>query len=349
MAPNMSALIAARVVQGLGGGGLMVMSQALVGEVVPPRDRPRIQGYLALNFALSSIGGPLIGGFVVTHGDWRWLFYANLPLVALALWRLRRLPQHTSTQLDRTASFDAAGLVMFALATVATLLWINFGGHRFEWISAPSFVLLAVAALFWTLLVYRERAAAHPFLPIELLANADVRATCATVVCMGGALFALLYFLPLYLQLGHGVNASQSGALLVPLTIGIAAGSTLTGRWVARTQRAGVLPRYGLALAAASIGGIAIIEPSLSGTAALCTVAGIGLGTVMPNAQIVIQTLGGRAHLGHRATVSLARSVARGRHGDLSGLFSLVVRTSTAPSSAAAPSASQVLHASPLP
>ena len=161
LAPNMLALIGARVAQGLGGGGLMVMSQALVGEVVPPRDRPRIQGYLALNFAVSSVGGPLVGGFVVTHGDWRWLFYANLPLAAFALWRLRKLPRVIPVQHDRTASFDTAGLVLFALATIATLLWINLGGHRFEWISVPSLVLLAVRYALGRCDL-RERTTAHP-------------------------------------------------------------------------------------------------------------------------------------------------------------------------------------------
>ena len=133
----MPALIAARVLQGLGGGGLMVMAQALVGEAVPPRERPRIQGYLALNFVLSSVGGPLLGGLVVAHADWRWLFAGNLPLVAIALWRLRALDRGRSAataaaQAERR-TFDVAGLAWFALATGVSLVWLGFGGHRFAW------------------------------------------------------------------------------------------------------------------------------------------------------------------------------------------------------------------------
>lgn len=314
-APNMAALIAARTLQGLGGGGLMVMSQALVGEVVAPIERPRIQTYLASVFMVSSVGGPLLGGFVVVHADWRWLFIGNLPLIAVAITRLNRMPPArqfvaSDATAARSRALDWIGAALFAVATSATLAWVNLGGHRWPWASPVSAALIAFAIVVWFVLIRRERAAAAPFLPLELLRRAAIRATAATVVCMAGALFGLTYLLPLYLQLGRGVDASQSGALLLPLTVGILIGAIASGRWVARSQLAGRLPRFGLALAAVALALMALFEPDLHGTALLCAVAGMGLGTVMPNAQIVLQLVAGRANLGiAAATVSLSRAV----------------------------------------
>ena len=353
-APNMPLLIAARVLQGLGGGGLMVMSQALIGEVVPPRERPRIQGYLSTNFVLASVGGPLLGGYVVSHADWRWLFVGNLPLVALALWRLRMLEggQATSGGVPRhDAAFDVAGLSWFALATGVSLLWTGFGGHRFAWLSWTSAGLLIGSALLWTLLARTERAARAPFLPLELLRLRAVRASAASVICMAGALFALVFFLPLYLQLGHGVDASRSGVLLLPLMLGIVSGSTLTGQWMSRAQVAGRLPRYGLALATLSIGVLALVEPGLLGTALLCGLAGAGLGTVMPNAQVVVQMSGGQTRLGAAAaTVTLARAIGAASGTVLfSALFFALLYgvspTATSTGAAVLPSAALVRHA----
>src|SRR5499427_587708 len=129
LAQSLPQLVAARVLQGLGGGGLMTLSQALIGELVPPRERARFQGYFALVFTCASIGGPVIGGFVVSHTSWRWLFFANLPLAAFAAWRLSRLPQG-----DRHAPAvpgrDVPGHVLFAVGAVSTLFWLTSVGHR---------------------------------------------------------------------------------------------------------------------------------------------------------------------------------------------------------------------------
>lgn len=353
-APNMSALIAARALQGLGGGGLMVMSQALVGEVVAPAERPRIQTYLASVFMVSSVGGPLVGGLVVAHADWRWLFIGNLPLIALAAVRLKRMPPARHLAADNGAArsrsaFNWTSVALFAGATCATLAWVNLGGHRWPWLSPVSVSLLSAAGVLWFVLLRRERAASFPLLPLELMRNPAIRVTAATVVCMAGALFGLTYLLPLYLQLGRGADASQSGALLLPLTVGILTGSIATGRWLARSQLAGRLPRFGLALAALALAALALIEPERSGTALLCGIAGVGLGTVMPNAQIVIQLLGGRANLGiAAATVSLSRAVGAtvGTAVFSALFFALLYRNLPIANALDAPPMDAVLHAS---
>jgi EmrB/QacA subfamily drug resistance transporter len=307
LAPGMLALVAGRVLQGLGGGGLIVLSQALVGELVPPRQRGRFQGYFATNFSLASIGGPIIGGLVVHHGSWRWLFYANLPLCLLAAWRLRRLPQQHSLA-PRPIS-DLGGALLFAVAATLGLLWVSFAGHRFAWVSPTSALLLGTTlALGWALL-RRERTHAEPFLPVELLRNPSIRGMALTVVCFGAAMFSLVFFLPIFLQLGRGHDARAAGLLLLPVTLGIVAGSTLTGRLISRFGHPTRLPAAGLALAGCSLLALALLplQPALLG--GLGFACGVGLGSVMPTAQIVVQWLAGREALGAATSiVSLSRA-----------------------------------------
>ncbi len=357
LATRMDGLVAMRILQGLGGGGLMVLSQAIVGEVVAPPDRPRIQGYLAVNFVLASIAGPLVGGVVVTHLSWRWLFGANVPLALLALWQLQRMtrlqPPPPPPDTPGQSRLDIAGLLLFSAACTASLAWTSFGGHRFAWWSTASLVLVLVSAALWLGVVIAERHAQQPFLPVELFHMREVRATAGTVVAMAGGLFALVFLLPLYLQLGHGVHASQAAVLLMPLMIGIVSGSTLTARWLARRQVAGVLPKYGLGLAALAMAAQAVLEPGLRGTALLCGLAGCGLGTVMPNAQILVQILAGPARLAiAAAAISLARAVGAAIGTALfSALFFALLYgvgvTSVTNGDVDMPTSAHVLHAGP--
>ncbi len=143
-APGMWWLIAARLLQGLGGGGLMVMSQALIGEVVPPRQRPRFQAWFGMVFVLASVTGPVVGGLVVNHWSWRWLFVANLPLVLLAVWRVRRLPAGARHG-EAGQSHDLPGMLLFAAAAGLALLWLTLAGHRFAWVSPVSSAMFAAA------------------------------------------------------------------------------------------------------------------------------------------------------------------------------------------------------------
>src|SRR5439155_18408383 len=140
VAQSLPQLVAARVLQGLGGGGLMVLSQALIGELVPPRERARFQGYFATVFTAASIGGPVLGGIVVSHVSCRWLFIANLPLAAFAAWRLRQLPRGTGHRTDDTRA-DIPGHILFAIGAVSALFWFTSVGHRFGWHSGESFAM----------------------------------------------------------------------------------------------------------------------------------------------------------------------------------------------------------------
>ena len=307
LAPNLGLLVAARVVQGVGGGGLVVLSQALVGELVPPRERARFQGYFATNYSLASIGGPIIGGLVVHHWSWRWLFLANVPLCLIAAWRVRKLPQMHNFDVRPFA--DALGAVLFSAAAGVTLAWLSFAGHRFDWLSAPSLTMVLAASVLWWALFDREARHTDPFLPVELLRDASISRMALAVICFGASMFALVFFLPIFLQLGHGTSPSESGLLLLPVTVGIVVGSTVTGRIIARFGQPVPMPVAGLFIASAALTLLALLPLQGFALVAVGFACGTGLGTVMPTAQIVVQWLAGRQRLGAAAAVvTLSRS-----------------------------------------
>jgi EmrB/QacA subfamily drug resistance transporter len=308
LAPTMHGLIASRVLQGLGGGGLMVLSQSLIGELVPPAERPKYQGYFAAVFTVSSVGGPVIGGFVVNHGDWRWLFLVNLPLGLLAAWRVTTLPRPQPSPM-RDAPYDPAGVLLFATFAASALLWLSLVGHRFALLSMASAALLALAIGSGVLLWWQQGRHPHPFLPLDVLRVPGVRWVCLSVIGFSGTMFALVFLLPIYLQAGQNTSATGAGLQLLPLTIGMVVGSTVSARISSHMQLTGVLPPWGLGAAAVALLGLALLPPSHLSISIASAVCGIGFGTVMPSAQIAVQILGGRERLGaSSALLSITRS-----------------------------------------
>ncbi|TFY99312.1 MFS transporter [Ramlibacter henchirensis] len=308
LSASMFGLIAARVLQGAGGGGLMVLSQALIGELVAPSERPRYQGYFAAVFTVSSVGGPVIGGFVVNHGDWRWLFWANLPLALLAAWRVASLPRPEPSAM-RDAPYDPAGVVLFAACAVSALLWLSLVGHRFPLFSPTSAALAGTALLAGGLLAFQQRRHPSPFLPLDVLRIRGVGWVCLSIVGFAGTMFALVFLLPIYLQVAQNASAAGAGIQLLPLTIGMVVGSTLNARFSARTQRSGVLPPWGLGTASFALLTLAVWPPSTLSIGIAAAMCGVGFGTVMPSAQIATQMLAGRERLGAAAALlSLTRS-----------------------------------------
>lgn len=308
LASTMYGLIGARVLQGLGGGGLMVLSQSLIGELVAPSERPRYQGYFAAVFTVSSVGGPVVGGFVVNHGDWRWLFLANLPLAALAAWRVVSLPRPGRSAM-RDAPYDPAGVVLFALCAVCVMLWLSLAGHRFPLFSPTSAALAGSAVLAGVLLAAQQRRHPFPFLPLDVLRIRGVGWVCLSIIGFSGTMFALIFLLPIYLQVAQNASAAGAGLQLLPLTLGMVVGSTVNARFSAKTRRSGVLPPWGLGMASLALGALALLPPTPLSIGIASAACGIGFGTVMPSAQIATQMLAGRERLGAAAALmSLTRS-----------------------------------------
>lgn len=335
LATSFGALVAARVLQGLGGGGLMSLSQALIGEVLPPRQRARFQGWFAIVFISASLLGPLIGAVVVAHTSWRWLFLANLPFAAFALWRLSSLPAGPAAR-PWQGRYDAAGTLLFALAVVGTLLLLSEAGRG--WAGTTSLAVAAALALAWVLLLGVERRVvrrgATPFLPMDLLAVPAIRSAAGTVAGFAAVMFASIFYLPVYLHLALGGSLSQSALLLLPLTGGMVAGAGLTGRLIVHTGRTREFPIAGLAIAAAALALMSALPPQRDTLVALSALAGIGLGAVMSVMQIITQIVAGPARLGAAAaTVSLARSL--GASAGAAGFGVLVFGGHVAPDLAA--------------
>ena len=311
LAPTLLILIVARAVQGLGGGGLMTLAQALIGEHVSPRERGRFSGYFATVFALASTSGPVLGAYLTEHLSWRAVFAVNLPLGLIAAVLACRIPQVATLRQGRFHP-DVPGALLFALSALALLFALSSGGNRFDWRSWPIAALGGGALIGFALLVIWERRAADPVFPIRFFGVPAIVRSNAVVVCFASALFSTILYLPLYLQLGRGLGIGQSGLLLLPITLAMVISSTIAGRLVTRTGEVKLFPQLGLAiatvayllLAATVTVGSTIIVLSLT------TLAGVGLGMVMPPTQVAVQYAAGRESLGAAtATISVSRAV----------------------------------------
>ncbi|MCE7027595.1 MFS transporter [Jiella avicenniae] len=303
-------LTAARILQGAGGGGLMTLSQALVGEAIPPRDRARYQGYLATVAVSSSAFGPVAGGFLTEHFGWQSVFLVNIPIGIGAVFMTMRLPDRRGT--GEAFRFDTPGLVFFAAFIASTLIMLE----EAQQLASGAFLLpvalglLAITAVI--LLVRRERLAPSPLLSIPLMKHPAIWRCDGLAACHGAMLVSLITFLPLYYRMVHGASAAETGLLLLPMTIGIGVGSLATGRIVGRTGLTAIYPSFGLAIVVIGLLAAILFAPKLDATATAWSfgLIAICMGTVMGVVQLTVQLAAGRAQLGAgAATVQFSRSL----------------------------------------
>jgi EmrB/QacA subfamily drug resistance transporter len=310
LATSIEMLILARVLQGLGGGGLMTLTQSLIGETVPPRERARYQGYLAAVMVTSSVFGPVVGGYLAHNFGWRSIFLINLPLGALAALLTLRLPDRPTRSRDWI--FDGLGVVLFVLFIVPTLVAL-YQAQQVSLDRVPVLVaLVAVGVVALVMLFKREQRAAFPLFPLALLRQPTIWRSDALAACHGAALVSLVTFLPLYLHVAQGTSPAESGLLLLPLMFGIGTGSMVTGRTVSRTGYTTIFPSIGLIVATVLLICLGLLVPSLShaqlGILLFCT--GLSMGTVMGVVQVTVQSAAGVASLGSAAaSVQLSRAL----------------------------------------
>ncbi len=303
-------LAAARVLQGAGGGGLMTLSQALVGETIPPRDRARYQGYLAAVAVTSSAFGPVAGGFLTEHFGWQSVFLVNLPVGALAALLALRLPRRAGT--GEEFHFDMLGLVLFAAFIASSLVMLENAqpAMRGDWLLPACLLLVALATVF--LLVRHERRARSPLFSIPLMKHPAIWRCDALAACHGAMLVSLITFLPLYYRIVHGTSAAETGLLMLPLTVGIGIGSLTTGRIVGRTGRTAIFPSIGVTVVGIGLLCVALLSPRLSANQLSWTfgLVSIFMGTVMGVVQLTVQLAAGSRQLGAgAATVQFSRSL----------------------------------------
>lgn len=290
LAPNMTWLIAGRAVQGLGGGGLMIGAQAIIADVVPARERGRYMGVMGGVFALSSVAGPLLGGWFTEGIGWRWAFWMNVPLGILALTSAMvflRLPKPSGTR----PRMDVAGMVLLASASTGLVLATTWGGSTYAWGSSVIIGLIMATVLALAAFVSVERRAAEPIMPPHLFRDRNFNLTTIAGLITGVAMFGAMAYLPTYLQMVTGANATEAGFLMIPMMIGLLVSSVVSGQLVSRTGRYKWLPITGTLLVAVALVLLSTMTPSLP-VWVLCgylSVMGVGLGMSMQILILIVQ------------------------------------------------------------
>ncbi len=286
---NMTELIAFRALQGLGGGGLMVTTIAVVGDIIPPRERGRYQGLFGAVFGVSTVVGPLLGGFFVDNLSWRWIFYINLPLGAAAFLVIGTVFHARSAQ--GRPSIDYLGAAVLAGALTSIVLFTSLGGTTYDWGSPEIVAMIVLGLVLLVLFPFVEARAAEPILPLELFRNPTFALTSAIGFIVGLALFGSITYLPLYLQIVKGNSATQSGLLLTPLMAGLLVTSILSGNAITRTGRYKPFPIAGTAIMTVAVFLLSRLEvgtPTVA-AAACMVLLGLGLGMVMQVLVLAVQ------------------------------------------------------------
>ena len=305
VAQGMTQLILFRAIQGLGAGGLITLAQTTVGDLVPPRERGRYQGLFASVFAGCSVAGPLLGGVITALLSWRWIFYVNLPIGAVALVLIAvGLRRHGHAKAHR---IDYGGALLLIAATCCALLVLSWGGSVYPWSSTPILILGAVAVVLCAALALVEARAAEPVLPLHLFANRVFVVGVAVISLSAMALFAAVVFLPLFFQLVLGASPAGAGLMISPMMGGVICASFLGGRQVSKTGRYKQFPVAGLAAATSAylaMGWVAGHGTAIALIEAVLVVMGLGIGFVMPNLTTAIQNAVKRRDLGAATSAS---------------------------------------------
>jgi EmrB/QacA subfamily drug resistance transporter len=330
LSPNIVFLTAARVLQGFGGGGLMTLSQALIGEAIPPRERGRYQGYLAGVAVSSSTFGPVAGGYLTQAFGWQSIFLVNVPLGLIAGLLVLRLEPHQGDR--RRTTFDYPGLLLFIMFVGPVILALE-QVQRMQASTLPlALGLLALGLLALVLLAWQEKLTTSPLIPPALFKQPSIWRSDCLAACHGAALVSLITFLPIYLRAVRGASPAETGLMLLPLTAGIGLGSLITGQLVTKTGRTAIFPTYGLLAATLGLLFLALWKQHLS-TAELpwvFAVIALFMGSVMGVVQITVQTVAGPRLLGTGAAmVQFSRSVgaAFGTAAVAAVLFSVLATT----------------------
>ncbi len=290
LAPTMWGLIAARALQGFGGGGILPIAQTIIADIVSPRERPRYQSYSAVMFMFASVIGPVLGGVLTDRIHWSLIFWINVPMGAAALFityrALHKLPRH-----ERPHALDVVGAALMVAAAILLMLAMTWGGSRYAWLSWQIGAMLAASAVAWGLFALRLATAAEPLIPPSVLREPVVTRIVITAFFSIGAIIGLSIYVPLYLELVLGVSPSVSGIALIAFTAGTVAGAFAAGRALGRSQHYKRVPMAGLAIAIASLVVLAAlpVKLMLPGVSVMLLLCGGGIGTMYPVTTVLIQ------------------------------------------------------------
>ncbi|HEY2371953.1 MAG TPA: MDR family MFS transporter [Gaiellaceae bacterium] len=289
VAQNMAELISFRALQGLGAGGLLTTTIAVVGDIIPPRDRGRYQGLFGAVFGVSTVIGPLLGGFFVDNLSWRWIFYINLPVGAAALFVIATVFHSHTQRVEHKVDYLGASLLAAGLTCI--VLFTSLGGSTFAWNSSETFLLIALSAVLLSAFVFAEARAEEPILPLELFRNRTFAVCAAVGFIIGLALFGAVTYLPVFLQISKGRSPTSSGLQLTPMMAGLLVTSIVSGRLISRWGKYRPFPIIGTAVMA--VGMFLLSQLHLSTTELYTSlsmlVLGLGLGMVMQVLVLAVQ------------------------------------------------------------
>ncbi|WP_082093527.1 MDR family MFS transporter [Demequina sediminicola] len=290
LATDMPELIAGRAIQGIGGGGLMVLSQAIIADVIPARERGRYMGVLGSVYAFSSVAGPLLGGWFTETIGWQWCLWINIPLGLLAIGSVTFF-LHPPKVERRKVKPDIAGMMLLAIATSSLVLTTSWGGHQYDWVSPMIIGLCVLTVASGVAFVAVERRAEEPVLPLDLFRKRNFVLTTAAGLLIGVAMFGTLTYMPTYMQMVTGVDATVAGLLLVPMMGTMLVTSILAGRAVTRTGKYKnlLIAGAGTATLALFLMSTMVWDEPIWLTCLYLAILGLGLGMTMQNLVLVVQ------------------------------------------------------------
>ncbi len=298
LAQDIGQLIAFRAVQGLGGGGLFALALAVLGDVIPPRERGRYQGYFGVVFGTSSVLGPVLGGWFTDGPGWRWIFWVNVPVGLAALVVTSMALKLPHVRRDHVIDYPGAAAIVAAVTSL--LLYTTWAGHAYGWLSPTALTLVGAGAALVVAFVVAERRAVEPIIPLELFSDSVFSISVVYTFITGFAMFGSFVFIPLYLQVVQGMTPTASGLAMLPMVVGIFSTSISSGQVMTRTGRYKIFPILAAVVIVAGLVLLTLLGPhSPYWFAAIAIyVMGAGLGLQMQVLVTVVQNAVARHHMG---------------------------------------------------
>jgi EmrB/QacA subfamily drug resistance transporter len=310
LSQTMVELISCRAIQGIGAGGLMVGSQAIIGDIIPPRQRGRYMGYFGAVFGLSSILGPLAGGWFTQHASWRWIFYINVPIGIVTLFAIAIVLKIPVKRVHH--QIDWWGTALLSSGVVGLILLTTWGGQEYAWGSSTIVGLAVVSAILLVVFCFVEAKVSEPIIPLDLFRNRTFNAASGVGFVIGFTMFGSIVYLPLYLQIVHGASPTLSGLELLPMVGGMLITFILSGQLVSRTGRYKIFPIVGSAVLTLGLVFLTRLGPdtSFSYAAIGMFVVGLGMGLVMQVLVVAVQNAVPHSQLGTAtATATFFRTI----------------------------------------